>query len=76
MSTKKGMPKKATDLTERIDHLKAIAELTESLEWGMQYLEERARQVEEGSKEWAEYWKQYNNKLWMHQRLEELAEEC
>lgn len=76
MSTTKGMPKKAKDLMERIDHLKVIVELTQSLKWDMEYLEQRADQEEEGSDAWIELWSQYNNKLWMYQRLEELAEEC
>lgn len=76
MSTKKGMPKKATDLMERIEHLKIIADLAQSLKWDMDYLEQRAEQEEEGSELWIAYWKQYNDKLWMYQRLEELAEDC
>lgn len=76
MSTTKGMPKKAKDLMERIDHLRVIAELAEELKMGMEYLEKKADQAEEGSEEWVWCWKNYNDKLWMYQRLEELAEEC
>lgn len=76
MSTTKGMPKKAKDLMERIDHLKAIAEVVKQLKFDMEYFETCAEYAEEGSDEWIAYWKQYNDKLWLCQRLEELAEEC
>ena len=67
---------KASSIEERIANLEETKRYIEVVEAEMNNWYERAKEAEEGGSWWKECWKNYNSKLWLKQRLEEIAEEA
>lgn len=78
MSTTKEIKQKvkASSIEERIGHLQELQSWLGAIEKEMEFWVNEADQAEENSNWWVTCWKNYNNKLWLKQRLEEIAEEA
>lgn len=78
MSTTKEIKQKvkASSLEERIAHLEELRATIGSIKYDMEYWLKEANDAEEGSTWWSTCWRNYNTKLWLKQRLEEIAEEA
>lgn len=67
---------KVSSIEERIAHLNELSTMIGSVEYDMEYWLNEANEAEENSDWWKTCWKNYNSKLWLKQRLEEIAEEA
>ena len=78
MSTTKEIKQKvkASSIEERVARLQELQNKISSIEFDMEYWEKEANEAEENSSWWKTCWKNYNTKLWLKQRLEEIAEEA
>lgn len=78
MSTTKEIKQKvkASSIEERIAHLNELKTFIGTVEYDMEYWLNEANSAEENSDWWKVCWKNYNSKLWLKQRLEEIAEEA